>query len=122
MIIDCHAHLVPPSLLDAIRAQASGFPSIRLIEDGGSLGIPRLQEAPIRDVWKVVVAQRDDAEPALLMAEGAIQRVLLRTAGAGVGEPAPQVHLPGHERDQRDHAGPGAGLDRIRGAGVCGPD
>jgi aminocarboxymuconate-semialdehyde decarboxylase len=38
MIIDCHAHLVPPSLLDAIRAQASQFPSIRLIEDGGSLG------------------------------------------------------------------------------------
>jgi len=38
MIIDCHAHLVPPSLLDAIRTQASHFPSIRLIEDGGSLG------------------------------------------------------------------------------------
>jgi hypothetical protein len=38
MIIDCHAHLVPPSLLEAIRAHASSFPSIRLIEDGGSLG------------------------------------------------------------------------------------
>ena len=25
MIIDCHAHLVPPSLLDAIRAQAAAF-------------------------------------------------------------------------------------------------
>ena len=38
MIIDCHAHLVPPSLLEAIRGQASSFPSIRLIEDGGGLG------------------------------------------------------------------------------------
>jgi aminocarboxymuconate-semialdehyde decarboxylase len=38
MIIDCHAHLVPPTLLEAIRAEASSFPSIRLIEDGGSLG------------------------------------------------------------------------------------
>ena len=39
MIIDCHAHLVPPGLLDAIRAQATSFPSIRLIEEGGSLTI-----------------------------------------------------------------------------------
>ena len=38
MIIDCHAHLVPPSLLDAIRTQRARFPSLRLIEDGGSLG------------------------------------------------------------------------------------
>ncbi len=34
MIIDCHAHLVPPALLEAIRAQAAQFPSIRLIEEG----------------------------------------------------------------------------------------
>ena len=25
MIIDCHAHLVPPSLLESIRSQASSF-------------------------------------------------------------------------------------------------
>lgn len=37
MIIDCHAHLVPPSLLNAIREQAADFPSIRVIEEGGSL-------------------------------------------------------------------------------------
>ena len=37
MIIDCHAHLVPPTLLDAIRAQAASFPSIRVIEQDGSL-------------------------------------------------------------------------------------
>jgi aminocarboxymuconate-semialdehyde decarboxylase len=35
MIIDCHAHLVPPSLLEAIRTQAQDFPSIKLMEDGG---------------------------------------------------------------------------------------
>src|SRR4051794_9900109 len=35
MNIDGHAHLVPPSLLEAIRAQAQDFPSIRLMEDGG---------------------------------------------------------------------------------------
>ena len=28
MIIDCHAHLVPPALLDAIRAEKANFPSI----------------------------------------------------------------------------------------------
>src|SRR6185312_2810246 len=38
MIIDCHAHFVPPTLLDAIRAQAANFPSIRVIEQDGSLG------------------------------------------------------------------------------------
>ena len=52
MIIDCHAHLVPPSLLDAIRAQASSFPSIRLIEDGGSLGFSFAGGKPTRPVSK----------------------------------------------------------------------
>ena len=52
MIIDCHAHLVPPSLLDAIRAQAASFPSIRLIEDGGSLGFSFAGGKPTRPVSK----------------------------------------------------------------------
>ena len=38
MIIDCHAHLVPPSLLEDIKSQAAKFPSVRLIEDGASIG------------------------------------------------------------------------------------
>ena len=38
MIIDCHAHLVPPALLDAVRADKASFPSVKLIEEGGSLG------------------------------------------------------------------------------------
>jgi len=50
MIIDCHAHLVPPSLLDAIRSQAANFPSIRLIEEGGSLGFSFAGGKPTRPV------------------------------------------------------------------------
>ena len=37
MIVDCHAHLVPPELLTAIRKDAAKFPNVRLIEDGASL-------------------------------------------------------------------------------------
>jgi aminocarboxymuconate-semialdehyde decarboxylase len=36
-IIDTHAHLVPPDLLTAIRAEVKHFPSVRLIELDGSL-------------------------------------------------------------------------------------
>ena len=35
MIIDCHAHIVPSALLDAIRTDQASFPSIKLIEEGG---------------------------------------------------------------------------------------
>lgn len=35
MIIDCHAHFVPPSLLEAVRAQIDQFPSVKLTEEGG---------------------------------------------------------------------------------------
>src|SRR5258708_396693 len=52
MIIDCHAHIVRPSLLDAIRSQASSFPSIRLIEEGGSLGFSFAGAKPTRPVSK----------------------------------------------------------------------
>ncbi len=37
MIIDSHVHLVPPALLEAIRSEAARFPSVRAIEDHGSL-------------------------------------------------------------------------------------
>ena len=39
MIIDTHGHLVPPDLLAAIRKERARFPSLRLIEDGGSLAL-----------------------------------------------------------------------------------
>jgi aminocarboxymuconate-semialdehyde decarboxylase len=52
MIIDCHAHLVPPSLLDAIRAAKTNFPSVKLIEEGGSLGFAFAGNKPTRPVSK----------------------------------------------------------------------
>src|SRR5258707_3996177 len=54
MIVDWHAHLVPPSLLDAIRTQAASFPSIRLIEDAGSLGFSFAGGKPTRPVSKAL--------------------------------------------------------------------
>jgi len=45
MIVDCHAHLVPPELLAAIRKDAAKFPNVRLIEDAGGLD----RSAPGRD-------------------------------------------------------------------------
>jgi aminocarboxymuconate-semialdehyde decarboxylase len=50
MIIDCHAHLVPPALLDAIRAARANFPSVKLIEEGGSLGFAFAGNKPTRPV------------------------------------------------------------------------
>jgi aminocarboxymuconate-semialdehyde decarboxylase len=52
MIIDCHAHLVPPALLDAIRAERENFPSVKLIEEGGSLGFSFAGNKPTRPVSK----------------------------------------------------------------------
>jgi aminocarboxymuconate-semialdehyde decarboxylase len=52
MIIDCHAHLVPPALLDAIRAEREKFPSVKLIEEGGSLGFSFAGNKPTRPVSK----------------------------------------------------------------------
>ena len=52
MIIDCHAHLVPPTLLDAIRAAKANFPSVKLIEEGGSLGFAFAGSKPTRPVSK----------------------------------------------------------------------
>jgi aminocarboxymuconate-semialdehyde decarboxylase len=52
MIVDSHAHLVPPALLDAIRREQARFPSVRLIEDGGSLGFAFAGNKPTRPVSK----------------------------------------------------------------------
>ena len=52
MIIDCHAHIVPPALLEAIRADKLHFPSIKLIEEGGSLGFSFAGNKPTRPVSK----------------------------------------------------------------------
>lgn len=52
MIIDAHAHFVPPSLLQAIRDNANAFPSVKLIEDGGSIGFSFAGGKPTRPVSK----------------------------------------------------------------------
>lgn len=52
MIIDCHAHLVPPRLLEAIRQKAQSFSSVRLIEEGQSLGFSFAGGKPTRPVSK----------------------------------------------------------------------
>jgi aminocarboxymuconate-semialdehyde decarboxylase len=52
MIVDCHAHLVPPDLLAEIRKQQARFPSVRQIEDGGSLALAFAGGKPTRPVSK----------------------------------------------------------------------
>lgn len=52
MIIDSHAHLVPPPLLEAIRAGAARFPSVKLIEQEGSLAFSFASAKPTRPVSK----------------------------------------------------------------------
>jgi len=52
MIVDCHAHLVPPALLPAIRKEAARFPNVRLIEDSGGLAFSFAGAKPTRPVSK----------------------------------------------------------------------
>lgn len=52
MIVDCHAHLVPPDLLAAIRKDAAKFPNVRPTEDGGSLALAFAGGKPTRPVSK----------------------------------------------------------------------
>jgi len=57
MIVDCHAHLVPPDLLATIRKDAARFPNVRQVEEGGSLAFSfaggkqtRLVSKPLSDI------------------------------------------------------------------------
>lgn len=54
MIIDCHAHYVPPSLMEAIKRRAPEFPSLRLAPeaDGASFGLSFSGGKPTRPVSK----------------------------------------------------------------------
>jgi aminocarboxymuconate-semialdehyde decarboxylase len=52
MIIDTHGHLVPSDLLAAIRRERTRFPSLRLIEDGGSLALAFAGGKPSRPIMK----------------------------------------------------------------------
>jgi aminocarboxymuconate-semialdehyde decarboxylase len=52
MIIDVHGHLFPPDLLAAIRKERGGFPSLRLVEEGGGLAIAFAGGKPSRAIMK----------------------------------------------------------------------
>ena len=52
MIVDCHAHLVPPDLLETVHKDAAKFPNLRLIEDGGGLAFSFASARPTRPVSK----------------------------------------------------------------------
>ena len=52
MIVDCHAHLVPPALLDLIRASKSRFPNVRQIESADGLALAFAGGKPTRPVSK----------------------------------------------------------------------
>src|ERR1017187_4347133 len=52
MIVDAHAHLVPPDLLTAIRKDAARFPNVRQIDDAGSLAFAFAGAKPTRPVSK----------------------------------------------------------------------
>ena len=52
MIVDAHAHLVPPDLLAAVRKDAAKFPSVRQIEDAHGLALSFAGGKPTRPVSK----------------------------------------------------------------------
>jgi aminocarboxymuconate-semialdehyde decarboxylase len=52
MIVDAHAHLVPPDLMAAIRKDKAKFPSLKQIEEGGSLAFSFNGAKPTRPVSK----------------------------------------------------------------------
>jgi aminocarboxymuconate-semialdehyde decarboxylase len=52
MIVDAHAHLVPPELVTAIRKEKDKFPSLRLIEADGSIAFAFAGAKPTRPVSK----------------------------------------------------------------------
>ena len=55
MIIDSHAHFVPPRLLDAIRDMDSQFPAIELIKsDDDSFGFSFAGQKPTRPISKML--------------------------------------------------------------------
>ena len=52
MIVDSHAHLVPPELIAAIRSERARFPGVRVIEEAGSLALAFAGHKPTRPISK----------------------------------------------------------------------
>jgi aminocarboxymuconate-semialdehyde decarboxylase len=72
MIIDCHAHYVPPALLEEIRGRAADFPNVKLAgAEGGDFGFSFTGGKPTRPVAKPL---RDLAARLAWMDDNAIGR------------------------------------------------
>jgi aminocarboxymuconate-semialdehyde decarboxylase len=52
MIVDTHAHLVPPDLVTAIRKEHARFPGVRLIDEAGGLAFAFSGGKPTRPIGK----------------------------------------------------------------------
>ncbi len=52
MIIDCHAHLIPQSLMDEVKKDAARFPSVKLNPAGESMGFQFASSKPTRPAMK----------------------------------------------------------------------
>src|SRR5512136_374198 len=52
MIVDTHAHLVPPELLNVVRREQARFPSVRIVEEGGGVAFAFAGGKPTRPVSK----------------------------------------------------------------------
>ena len=50
MIVDCHAHFVPPALLDSLRAERRLFPSVAVHAEAGGTRMAFAGQAPTRPV------------------------------------------------------------------------
>ena len=62
MIIDTHAHVVPGTMLDALRSESRLFPSVRLHGEGGAPRLAFAGGAPGRPIQPRLydLAQRSD--------------------------------------------------------------
>jgi aminocarboxymuconate-semialdehyde decarboxylase len=74
MIIDCHGHIVPVGLLEALRAAAGQFGSVRMIEEGDGLAFSFAGNAPTRPVAKPL---SDLAARTRWMGEQGIERAVV---------------------------------------------
>src|SRR5215467_11696899 len=54
MIIDSHAHLAPPDLIAAIRKDHARFPSVRVVDEAGSIALAFAGGKPTRPISKAL--------------------------------------------------------------------